>query len=55
MGEEIRKVAIIGAGTMGAQIGPLAASFGYEVAIYDRDEGAFNKGLENFKDLIIKP
>ena len=39
---------------MGAQIGPLSASFGYEVAIYDRDEGAFNKGLENVKDLIKK-
>ncbi len=54
MEEEIRKVAIIGAGTMGTQIGPLAASFGYEVVIYDRDEGAFNKGLENVKDLIKK-
>jgi 3-hydroxybutyryl-CoA dehydrogenase len=54
MEEEIRKVAIIGAGTMGAQIGPLAASFGYEVVIYDRDESAFDKGLENVKDLIKK-
>ena len=54
MEDKIQKVAIIGAGTMGAQIGPLAASFGYDVAIYDTNEDAFKKGLKNAEDLLKK-
>ena len=52
MDRSIRKVAVIGAGTLGTQIGPLAASFGYDVTIYDKDASALDKGLENTKDLI---
>lgn len=45
---EIEKVGIIGAGTMGNEIGRRAALNGYSVNLYDTDE----KTLENTKDKI---
>jgi 3-hydroxybutyryl-CoA dehydrogenase len=38
--EEVRKVAIVGAGTMGQQIGFQCAGHGYEVVLYDDDPAA---------------
>jgi 3-hydroxybutyryl-CoA dehydrogenase len=46
---EIKKVAIVGAGTLGAQIAVLAADAGYDVAAFDPDPKAFHKNLEDLR------
>ena len=38
--DEVRRVAIVGAGTMGQQIGFQCAGHGYEVVLYDVDPAA---------------
>ena len=38
--EDVRRVAIVGAGTMGQQIGFQCAGHGYEVVLYDVDPAA---------------
>ncbi len=43
---EIRKVAVIGTGTLGTQIAIHSSFHGYEVSAYDPDEKAFQKVLE---------
>lgn len=43
---QVDKVAVIGAGTMGAQIASLAAISGYEVALWDAVDAALANGLE---------
>jgi 3-hydroxybutyryl-CoA dehydrogenase len=52
--QRIRKVAVIGAGTLGSQIAALAACFNYEVSAYDSDESSFRRGIENLKDSVQK-
>jgi len=49
---EIRKVAVIGTGTLGTQIALQASSHGYDVAIYNADERAFERTLETIKRRI---
>ena len=48
--EDIRRVLILGAGTMGRQIGTLCAMHGYDVVLYDIAseslEGALSSGRE---------
>jgi 3-hydroxybutyryl-CoA dehydrogenase len=44
--KKIRKVAVIGTGTLGTQIALQASSHGYDVATYDVDEKAFERTLE---------
>ena len=50
--EKIRKVAIIGTGTLGTQIAMLVASYGYEVSSYDIDEASFKRVLDTLKTSI---
>lgn len=50
MEKEIRRVAVVGTGTLGTQIAILAAFFGYEVSAYDTDEGSFGRVKQNLKD-----
>jgi 3-hydroxybutyryl-CoA dehydrogenase len=50
--KKIRKVAVVGTGTLGTQIAILSASFGYEVSGYDRDEGSFRRTLEDLKTVV---
>lgn len=45
MSDEIRKVAVLGAGTMGHGIAQVSAAAGYEVAMRDLDAAALDKGL----------
>ena len=52
MEEKIRKVAVIGTGTLGTQIAVLAACYGYEVSAQDIDEEAFKKGVRNLMSLV---
>lgn len=45
---KIKKVAVLGLGTLGAQIAAQAAVSGYEVSAYDPDEKAFERSMEVF-------
>lgn len=49
MEEKIRKVAVVGTGTLGTQIAIQATCFNYEVSAYDTDEGSFNRVEQNLK------
>ena len=49
MENKIRKVAVVGTGTLGTQIAVLAACYDYEVSAYDTDEGSFTRGVQNLK------
>jgi 3-hydroxybutyryl-CoA dehydrogenase len=49
--EDVKKVVILGAGTMGQQIGFQSALHGYDVMLYDIDEGAFEKALTRIKKI----
>ena len=48
----IHSVAVLGMGTLGAQIALQSAAMGYDVRGYDPDRGAFGRMLENFDHLI---
>jgi len=49
MEEKIKKVAVIGTGTLGTQIAILTACYNYEVFVWDIDEGSFNSGMQKLK------
>jgi 3-hydroxyacyl-CoA dehydrogenase/enoyl-CoA hydratase/3-hydroxybutyryl-CoA epimerase len=51
---EIRKVAVVGAGTMGAGIAQLAALRGYEVTVREVNEPALAAGVERIRSLFDK-
>jgi 3-hydroxybutyryl-CoA dehydrogenase len=51
--EDVRRVAIVGAGTMGQQIGFQCAGHGYDVVIYDNDPSALEgarSGIEAYAE-----
>ena len=55
MNTPLQKIAIVGAGILGAQIAILAAHAGYQVKAYDRLENAFDETYEKIKrDLEAK-
>ncbi len=45
MTEPIKKIAVVGTGTLGAQIAMLASNAGYSVTIFDQKTGAFEDML----------
>lgn len=47
--DDIRRVLILGSGTMGQQIGLLCAFFGYDVVLYDLKMDILEKALERIK------
>src|SRR4051812_18921143 len=49
----IQRVAVIGAGTMGAQIAALTAFSGRDVAIFDAAPGATERGLDRIRGEIL--
>lgn len=51
---EIRRVAVIGAGTMGHGIAHVAAMAGMDVALFDAFEGAAEKGLGKIRENLDK-
>lgn len=51
MAQTIRKVAVIGVGTLGTQIAVQAASYGFEVKAYDQDPSNFRKTFERLRPL----
>ncbi|MEI6874664.1 MAG: 3-hydroxyacyl-CoA dehydrogenase family protein [Spirochaetota bacterium] len=51
--ESIVRVAVIGAGTMGAQISALAARAGFSVSLFDADTGALERAKSRIDDAIL--
>ena len=49
-----RKIAVVGAGTMGRGIAQVAAQAGFQVVLYDGVSGAAQKGLEVIKKNLQK-
>lgn len=47
--DDVRRVLIIGSGTMGLQIGLQCATHGYAVALYDIDPGALEAGMARLR------
>ena len=52
--KEIKNVAVIGAGAMGAQIGALAAEAGFNVKIRDIEERFLERGKQTILDMYDK-
>ncbi len=52
MNEKIKKVAVVGTGTLGTQISILSAHFGYIVSTYDTSPESFKNGLKNLKNIM---
>jgi len=49
MTKNIKKVAIVGAGTLGAQIAMVVASRNYSVTIFDKEAGAFDTTIDKLR------
>lgn len=52
MTQKIKKVAVIGTGTLGTQIAMQAASYGYDVQVYDQDPEIFQKTLDKLPGMM---
>ena len=52
--DEVRRVAILGAGTMGHGIAQVAAMAGWNVALYDVAEDLVDRGLARIRDNLDK-
>src|SRR5690606_31787032 len=50
----VKKLAVIGAGTMGAGIAQLAASRGLDVILQDIEQDFVERGMQTAKDLFAK-
>jgi 3-hydroxyacyl-CoA dehydrogenase len=49
MTKPFKKIAVIGTGTLGAQIAMLASNAGYQITVFDQQPGAFDAMLEKLK------
>jgi len=49
MAQKIKKVAVIGTGTLGTQIAIQAAYYGYDVRAYDEDPEILQKMIQKLK------
>ncbi|HDM09827.1 MAG: 3-hydroxyacyl-CoA dehydrogenase family protein [Deltaproteobacteria bacterium] len=54
MENQIRKIAVIGTGTLGTQIAVQAAHFGCQVAAYDADKESFARSHKDLKSVFDK-
>ncbi len=52
MSAEIRTVAVIGSGTMGAGIAEVAAAAGHQVLIYDINADALSRAVEGIRQRL---
>jgi len=52
MSQQIKKVAVIGTGTLGAQIAIQVAYYGYAVKAYDQDPEIFQKTIQKVKGMM---
>jgi len=46
MTKPFKKIAVVGTGTLGAQIAMLASNAGYSVIVFDQQAGAFDAMME---------
>ena len=51
---EIKKIGVVGAGTMGSGIAQMAAESGYQVIIRDIEEALVQKGINNMEKSLKK-
>ena len=52
MAQKIRKVSVIGVGTLGTQIATQGASYGYDIRVYDKDPEIYQKTLRKLRESI---
>lgn len=52
--EDIKRIAVVGAGTMGAGIAQVSASAGYKTVLYDISESAVTKGMKEIEKNLSK-
>jgi len=50
---EIRKIAVIGAGTMGSGIAYMCAAKGYEVSIMETNDELLKRGINRIREMIV--
>ena len=50
--EDIKKVGIVGAGTMGAGVAQIFAEFGYTVILYNRSEAGMKRAVERLQSKV---
>ena len=54
--EDIRKIGVIGAGTMGAGVAEIFVKFGYTVILYNRSQEGMQRAVEHLQSkLAVKP
>ena len=55
MPKPFTKIAVVGSGTLGAQIAMMAVNAGYDVTVFDQQTGAFDEMIEKLQlDLAAK-
>ena len=50
--EGIKKIGIVGAGTMGAGVAEIFAQFGYTVILYNRSKAGMQRALERLRSNV---
>ena len=50
--EDIKKVGVVGAGTMGAGVAQIFAEFGYTVILYNRSKAGMERAVERFQPKV---
>ena len=50
--EDIKKIGIVGAGTMGAGVAQICAEFGYTVILYNRSEAGMERAVERLQSKV---
>ena len=50
--EHIKKIGIVGAGTMGAGVAEIFAQFGYTVILYNRSKAGMQRALERIRSNV---
>ena len=51
--EHIKKIGIVGAGTMGAGVAEIFAQFGYTVILYNRSKAGMQRALERIRSNTV--
>ena len=50
--EDIKKIGVVGAGTMGAGVAEIFVQFGYTVILYNRSQAGMERALERFQSKV---
>ena len=49
---DIKKIGVVGAGTMGAGVAQICADFGYTVILYNRSEAGMQRAVERLQSKV---